>query len=279
MEYCIGVSGFVSKGLSEYVQIAKRNGLRKIEVFFGMNSDVSTQLYQGMTNKELMKVNELFKFSGVCPYAFVVPNDFTSPNWKEHLDMVISSVDTAITLGCSIIVLYGGTFPTFDRSKDDWNYRRMPAISPELFKQSTDCFKRLIKYVGERHVKFAVENHDNMTFSGEHFVQFLNAVNSKKLGVAFDSTNFRCLGENPFRAFEFLKDKIFHVHLKGAHRIEDRVVFDHFMDKDDFNWVKMIKLFKDSYKGAYVLESLFPEIAEESIIRSMKYFNTIEENI
>jgi len=189
--------------------------------------------------------------------------------------MAKNTVDTAEKLGSSIIVMYGGASPSFDRSKDDWNYRRMPAISQKLFKQSTDCLKRVMDYTGDRPIKFAIENHDNMTFSGEHFAKFLKAVDSEKIGVAFDPTNFRSLGEDPFVAFDLLKEKIFHVHLKGAHKVEDRIVFDYFMDKDDFNWIKMIKLLNKSYEGVYVIESLFPDIAEEATVKNMNFFKTI----
>ena len=275
MDFCLGISGFLEKSISEYVDIAKRTGMNKLEILFGMNAKTSPQLYRDMKRGELKKVKRLFNNSGVKPHALVVPNDFTTAEWREHLKLAKRAVDTALFLQTGIIVMYGGSFPQFDRSKDDWNYRRMPAISDPLFQQSVVCFKSLIEYTGERPIRFAIENHDNMTFSWEHFKKFLDSVGSEKIGVAFDPTNFRCLSEDPFIAFNLLKDRIYHVHLKGAHKVGDMVVFDHFMDRDDFDWSKMLKLLKTVYKGVYVIESLFPDTAEQATIRNMEFFKEI----
>jgi len=275
MDFCLGIAGFLEKSISEYVDIAKRTGMNKLEILFGMNREMSPQLYRDMKGDEIKKVKKIFEWSAVKAHALVVPNDFTSAEWKEHLDLAKNAVDTAEFLQTGIIVMYGGSFPQFDRSKDDWNYRRMPAISKALFTQSVDCFQSLIEYTGDRPIRFAIENHDNMTFSGKHFKKFLDAVGSEKIGVAFDPTNFRCLGEDPFVAFNLLKDRIYHFHLKGAHKVDDMVVFDHFMDKDDFDWAKMLKLLKGIYVGVYVIESLFPNIAEEATVKNMEFFNNI----
>ena len=142
-----------------------------------------------------------------------------------------------------------------------------------------DCFKKLIDYTGDLPVKFAIENHDNMTFSAMQFLRFLNTVDSDKLGVTFDATNFRCMKDDPLEAYHLLKDRVFHAHLKGAHTFEDRVIFDHTMDRDDFNWLGLLKKMKQSYRGVYALESLFPQSAEESTVKNIAYFKSLEERV
>lgn len=63
------------------------------------------------------------------------------------------------------------------------------------------------------------ENEKSLCYGTERLQVLLN--NSEKLGVAFDIGNFTFAHEDPLLAFEILKDRVRHVHLKDRASLED----------------------------------------------------------
>lgn len=84
MDYCMGIAGFLEKGLTEYAQTANRVDIDKLEVLFGLDNNKSTQLYMNMPEKEIETAQNILSESVVKVYTFVVPNEFATAEWKEH---------------------------------------------------------------------------------------------------------------------------------------------------------------------------------------------------
>ena len=70
MDFCIGISGFLSKELEKYTGIVNRIGLDKAEILFGIDSNSSPQLYCGMTKRDIEKAKKIFDESRVMPVAY-----------------------------------------------------------------------------------------------------------------------------------------------------------------------------------------------------------------
>ena len=78
MDFCLGIAGFLETDLNQYVEIANRCGIDKLEVLFGLDSKASPQLHRDMQKSDITAARQLFDQFNVSPHAFVVPNDFTT---------------------------------------------------------------------------------------------------------------------------------------------------------------------------------------------------------
>ena len=111
------------------------------------------------------------------------------------------------------------------------------------------------------------------------------------LKVAFDTGNFEFYCEDAWEAYELLKDKIIHVHLKD--RAQKKVTEGHPKEKLDHSFMypcavgdgdipvaKIVKdLLRSGYDGIFTIEHYDVEDYKTAITRSVAYLKTLESEI
>ena len=125
----------------------------------------------------------------------------------------------------------------------------------------------LCEYASSKGIDVVMEDFDNETApfcDSEGLLYFLDAI--PELGVAFDTGNFLYSGENVFDAYEKLKGRIRHVHLKdradtslngdpGQHCPDGHVIYSAPTGFGDLHLDEIVKKLRaDGYTGIYATE-------------------------
>ena len=125
----------------------------------------------------------------------------------------------------------------------------------------------LCEYAAEKDIDVVMEDFDNEKApfaDSEGLLRFLNAI--PELGVAFDTGNFLYSGEDVFRAYDRLKGRIRHVHLKdrsetsmngdqGLHCPDGRVIYSAPAGFGVLHLDEIVsRLRSDGYNGIYATE-------------------------
>ena len=103
----------------------------------------------------------------------------------------------------------------------------VPAVLPQdATPEDTDKVRQHVAAFASRcqaeDIDLVVESYDNkasLCYGSERLQDLLSR--SKTLGVAFDIGNFTYAGEDPVEAYETLKDRVRHVHLKDRASLDD----------------------------------------------------------
>lgn len=125
----------------------------------------------------------------------------------------------------------------------------------------------LCEYASSKGIDVVMEDFDNETApfcDSEGLLYFLDAI--PELGVAFDTGNFLYSGEDVFSAYEKLKGRIRHIHLKdradtslngdpGQHCPDGHVIYSAPTGFGDLHLDEIVKMLQaDGYTGIYATE-------------------------
>ncbi|MBE7063053.1 MAG: sugar phosphate isomerase/epimerase [Ruminococcaceae bacterium] len=127
-------------------------------------------------------------------YAYV-------PVFNGDTEEGFTLVDRACAVGCKTVMVVPGSIPENMEKKD-------------ALKQSKEPLRRIAEYGAQRGITVTVEDYDGkrpLFSTSEDMLFFGNEI--PELFYTYDSGNFHTV-EDPLSAFEALKQKIRHVHLK-----------------------------------------------------------------
>ena len=153
-------------------------------------------------------IRKLFDDAGVQILSIMGYSRFTledAAQQRNDIDVACQFLDTAKSLGCPTLRVFGGGLPASGR---DAVLQRVI----EGLKRVTDKAER----VG---VKVAIETHDDWC-GGENLAKVLAGVNSPALGVCWDVAN-SFIVEPPETTFAAIQGHIAHVHFKDIRPTPD----------------------------------------------------------
>lgn len=184
--------------LPGFLKFAKGLGVDAVEllsVYWGEDVD-----------KEVAEAKKLVDSMGLVVSAYDVGNNFVKEDPAERqvqIDDVKKGVDIALALGAPTVRVFCG----------DSSNR-----TPEFVKKATEwiieSFKPCAAYAEEKGVNLGIENHGLFAGRSDQLIEIMDRVGSSNLGLTFDTGNFLLVDEDPGKAIDVVKDKVFHVHFK-----------------------------------------------------------------
>ncbi len=184
--------------LPGFIRFAKEQGVDAVELLW---------MYWGSDlEREIDETQELLSELGLKVSAYDAGNNFVNPDIKvrqSQIEHVKECIDVAAKLGAPTVRVFCG-----DSSNKD----------PEFIKKSTkwivESFKECTPYAKDKGIKLGIENHGLFAGKSHQLIEIMEKVDSPNLGLTFDTGNFLLVDEDPSKAIDIVKDKVFHVHFK-----------------------------------------------------------------
>jgi 3-oxoisoapionate decarboxylase len=148
--------------------------------------------------KSLKAQLDEYKFDRV--YAWGHPDGLErGQNWDAYKDMV-ASIPRARAIGADVMRVVGSSLMF-----------RHEAHGPQI-EALIKMFREAVKVAEDHGIKMAVENH--IDFTADEILQLLEGVDSKYLGLNFDTGNFLRLLDDPVKGMEKLAPYVYATHVK-----------------------------------------------------------------
>ena len=215
----------------EVIEFAAENGLACVEIpcwpagkaerkYAGVSHiDVAglTENRAAEINKVLRKKNVTISGLGYYPNP-LDPDESKAQFYIDHLKKVITA---AAMLGVPVVNTFIGRDP--NRNTED-NFAKFKEVWPAI-----------IKFAEQKKVKVAIENcpmyftndewpgGKNLANTPAMWRRMFDAIPSKNFGLNFDPSHFVWQFMDPVKAIREFKDRIFHVHLKDAKILRDKL--------------------------------------------------------
>jgi sugar phosphate isomerase/epimerase len=173
----------------------------------------------------------------------------------KHIDDGKRFIDLAQQLDCPYIRVFPNNFP-----KEQEKKQTMDLISSGL--------AELGEYAKGSKVKVLMETHGDMV-RADDIVQVMEAANHPGTGLIWDVSNMWTITkEAPADVYPKLKKYIYHLHVKDAKLVDDKLQYV-FLGKGDVPIMNALDILSaDNYKGFYSFEwekLWHPEIAEPEL--------------
>lgn len=242
-----------SMSVKDSLELAKANGIPYIDIMLVR------------TEKDVKKYQAAMAETGVKVYTYIANISFIS-GLRARRKKIIKNLDIAKALGAKylMIVPYSGI-----------SYRRAMRLGREKVKQMMiDGFTEAVELGKEYGIGVCVETtpHDVSCICGtQDCLDVLNAV--PELDFVFDTGNMLPHGDDPLEAYEALKGRISHVHLKDVVLIEKKKTSSFDERTPDGKVMKCViwgqgiipvqkiydRMIADGYKGCFAIEYARPE--------------------
>ena len=186
-----------------------------------------------------------------------IPSYFDFGRDQDVEKQALPTLEAAQFLGVKKLLVIPGFYGQEDPEEDRLRQRESMA----------QCVSRLARLAQGCGVSLVMEAYDNLLspiVSAEGVGYFLEECPA--LSCCFDTGNFRFAGEDEFEAYEKLRGRIAHVHLKdraltpewGSHAVattEGQVLYPCPVGTGEIKIAPLIKRLKeDGYQGAYTIE-------------------------
>jgi sugar phosphate isomerase/epimerase len=133
-------------------------------------------------------------------YAWGHPDGLEGGLNLQAYDDMVASIERAKAIGADVMRVVGSSLMF-----------RNQAHEPQL-ERLTRMFSEAVKVAEKHGVRMAVENH--IDFTADEMLRLLTAVNSRYLGVNFDTGNFVRLLDDPIKGMEKLAKYVYATHIK-----------------------------------------------------------------
>ncbi|MCM8832301.1 MAG: sugar phosphate isomerase/epimerase [Candidatus Omnitrophica bacterium] len=130
---------------------------------------------------------------------------FTNPDPKErkkNIEMGISHIEIAKRFNCNVVRVFVGRLPK------DIEFEK-------VIDYAAESIREVVEYAEKKQVKIGIETHDDFC-KGERLNLFFQRIKSEYFGCVWDVYNSLYEGDKLTETFEFIKDKIFHLHIKDG---------------------------------------------------------------
>jgi sugar phosphate isomerase/epimerase len=126
---------------------------------------------------------------GIAISGTGIRNNFASPDSAVRADGVQLAknwIVAASKIGAPVLRVFAGAIP--EGYENNWE---VPA------QWMIDCYKELIPFAKQYHVKIGIQNHGEMLQTAKQCLYVLNAVDSKWAGIIIDTGNFKT--DDPYK--------------------------------------------------------------------------------
>ena len=237
--------------IRDILKLAQQAGIRNVDV---MN----------VRERQIPQYLEAMEETDVQVYTYITQTSFLGS--KKRRDKAIkASLETAKLLNAKYLMIVPYGFP-------DWYRARR--IGREAVKQHMiDGFRKAVEmgqFFGIR-VCFETTPHDASRLSStQDCLDVLNAVDG--LELVFDTANMLPHGDDPMEAYEALKGRISHVHLKDVVLEQRSKVLKHSEHTPDGKYMRCViwgegiipvmeiyrRMIADGYTGQFAIEYVHP---------------------
>lgn len=224
--------------------------------------------YVDVMNISKSRVNmycDAMQETGVRVYVYIMCVSFLGSRKKRN-KAIETGLKIAGSLGAKYMMIVPYCFPDAYRAKKlgvtEVKYRMLDGFREAV---------RMAKPLGIR-VCFETTPHDvSCLFGTQDCLDILNAV--PKLEFVFDTANMLSHGDDPLEAYEVLKNRISHVHLKDVVLLNEKCILRHSEHTPDGKRMKCVtwgtgiipvmeiynRMLADGYKGCFAVEYVHPE--------------------
>lgn len=241
-----------SISIEDSMLVAKENGVPYIDVM-------------RVGKKDIAKYRAAMKETGVRVYTYIASISFIS-SLASRNGSIRKNLETASALGAKymMIVPYSAT-----------TRKKAQRLGPDRVKElMIEGFSEATRIGKEYDIRICVETtpHDISRLSGtQDCLDILNAV--PELDFVFDTANMLPHGDEPLDAYEKLKGRIAHVHLKDVALIEQKRVSSFAERSADGRVMKCVvwgrgvipvqelyeRMLADGYSGCFAIEYAHPD--------------------
>ncbi|SMF91915.1 Sugar phosphate isomerase/epimerase [Paenibacillus uliginis N3/975] len=252
----------VSQSLEEAIHFALQHDMKVLEL-----RSIEGHTIQTWTDEQVESIKALIQQNGLSVCALSTPIfkcHLNKPEeLQEHIAILHRSIEIAKRLGTSII-----------RGFSFWAEEVFEDALPAIVEQ----FNRILPVLEKENIIFALEFDPSVYASNANKVRMiLDTVHSPNVMALYDPGNdlWDPFEEIPYPdGYEFLKEKICHIHLKDAVRTPDGVK-GVAIGKGEVDYPGLLRrLIKDRYEGYLVVEThyrLQSELTEEQLKRPAGY--------
>jgi sugar phosphate isomerase/epimerase len=133
-------------------------------------------------------------------YAWGHPDGLERGQNDGEFDAMIKSFETAKNMGADVMRVVGSSLMF-----------RLEPHQPQI-DRLVEQFTEAVKIAADYDIKMAIENH--IDFTADEILQLLERVDSKYLGINFDTGNFLRLLDDPIKGMEKLAGYTYATHVK-----------------------------------------------------------------
>lgn len=133
-------------------------------------------------------------------YAWGHPDGLERGQNDGEFDAMIKSFETAKNMGADVMRVVGSSLMF-----------RLEPHQPQI-DRLVEQFTEAVKIAADYDIKMAIENH--IDFTADEILQLLERVDSKYLGINFDTGNFLRLLDDPIKGMEKLASYTYATHVK-----------------------------------------------------------------
>lgn len=189
---------------------------------------------------------------------------FTDEGRDAQVEHTNANVDLAVKLGTSIVRIFSGGNVPQGRT---WQ---------ECVDVVIAALRECAAYAEAKGIKLAIESHGKFGTDLNAMVAIIEGVASAALGVTLDTANFYVNGVDPVEAARRLAGRIYHTHLKDAHRLPDGRMQGAALGEGDVPISAVIdELKRQNYDGFYCIEYEGREDPNIGLRKSIEYLRSI----
>jgi len=174
-----------SMDIFDFLYESNRLGYEGVQICENIN-------YEKLSKYELCKVKEKAKELNL--FVEIGMNGLNSNDLKKHIDL-------AEFLDSNFIRVVIGRVKPSEKKK-----------ATEIKEESIQILKKILPLLYEKDITIGIENHFDLTDTD--LIEIVKEIDSKNIGLIFDSTN--CLGfiRNPYEVLQSMKKYLLSIHLK-----------------------------------------------------------------
>lgn len=208
-----------------------------------------------VTNEYLVDLKQHCHRRGITITGGAIRNDFCQSDpakIKADIEHAKKWIDHYAVLGAPVIRIFAGTQPTGEA----WD---------ATVNRCVDACETLGKYALEKGIYLGLENHGGVTAKAEGLLEIVNKIQSKSLGVNWDSGNFRSTSD-PYAELERI----------APYAVNAQIKVEIFPDgkREETDLARVLDILrKTGYSGWVALEY---EAAEDPLVAIPKWLNKLK---
>jgi sugar phosphate isomerase/epimerase len=234
--------------LFQFVDFCQQQGIPGAEL-------TSYYFPKEVTNEYLVELKQHCHRKGITISGGAIRNDFCQSDAakiRDDIEQAKKWIDHYAVLGAPVIRIFAGTQP----KNDSWD---------ATVARCVEACETLGKYAAQKGIYLGLENHGGVTAKAEGLLEIVRKINSKSLGVNFDSGNFRTT-EDPYTELAQIAPYAVNAQVKVEIVVNNK--------KQETDLVRVLNILRNAgYSGWVALEY---EAAEAPLVAIPKWLDKLK---
>ncbi|MEQ1828208.1 MAG: sugar phosphate isomerase/epimerase family protein [Pirellula sp.] len=208
-----------------------------------------------VTNDYLVELKQHCHKQGITISGGAIANDFCNSNpdkVRADIEHCKKWIDHYAVLGAPVIRIFAGSQP----KGDSWDVTVARCV---------EACETVGKYASQKGIYLGLENHGGVTEKATGLLEIIRKINSKSIGINFDSGNFRAT-DDPYSELEQIAPYAVNAQIKVEMMVNKK--------KEEADLARIAKILKNAGYSGWV--SLEYEAAENPMVAIPKWVQKIK---